>query len=87
MQANVRSIDHAYRAAAPVSLDRRDAEEQRVKATDKGWIRLYGLLCMEVLQQIDFAITDASPLFEEYLTEFCDWLGSDYEADPATLPR
>ena len=48
------------------------------------WIRLYGLLCMEVFQQIDFAITDAAPLFEECLKELSDWLGIDYDAATAT---
>ena len=31
------------------------------------WIRLYGLLCMEVLHQLDFAYTDLEPVFEECL--------------------
>ncbi|MEZ7125456.1 TetR/AcrR family transcriptional regulator [Nonomuraea sp. AD125B] len=31
------------------------------------WIRLYGLLCMEVLHQLDFAYTDVEPVFEECL--------------------
>lgn len=38
------------------------------------WIRLYGLLCMEVLHQMDFAITDASPLFEGCLIDLCGLL-------------
>lgn len=33
------------------------------------WIRLYGLLCMEVLHQLDFAYTDAEPVFEECLRD------------------
>ncbi|HEY1174629.1 MAG TPA: TetR/AcrR family transcriptional regulator [Phytomonospora sp.] len=39
------------------------------------WIRLYGLLCMEVLHQLDFAFTDAEPLFEECLEEAAGRLG------------
>ncbi|GIG68218.1 TetR/AcrR family transcriptional regulator [Phytomonospora endophytica] len=39
------------------------------------WIRLYGLLCMEVLHQLDFAFTDAEPLFEECLEEAAHRLG------------
>lgn len=42
------------------------------------WIRLYGLLCMEVLEQIDFAVADAEPLFEECLQELCGWLEIEY---------
>ncbi|WP_394821706.1 TetR/AcrR family transcriptional regulator [Pendulispora albinea] len=35
----------------------------------KGWIRLYGLLCMEVLHQLDFAYSDMEPIFEECLQD------------------
>lgn len=41
------------------------------------WIRLYGLLCMEVLHQLDFAYTDPEPVFEEHLRELCATLGLD----------
>ncbi|TMR08073.1 TetR/AcrR family transcriptional regulator [Nonomuraea turkmeniaca] len=44
------------------------------------WIRLYGLLCMEVLGQLDFAYTDLEPVFEECLREIAPRLGLDYEA-------
>lgn len=46
------------------------------------WVRLYGLLCMEVLQQIDFAINDAEPLFEECLQQLCGWLEIEYKPPP-----
>ncbi|SEH01978.1 DNA-binding transcriptional regulator, AcrR family [Nonomuraea solani] len=42
------------------------------------WIRLYGLLCMEVLNQLDFAYTDLGPVFEETLRELAPKLGLDY---------
>ncbi|MFF3224787.1 TetR-like C-terminal domain-containing protein [Nocardia suismassiliense] len=44
----------------------------------KCWIRLYGLLCMEVLRQVDFAFSDLTPVFEEFLREFSADLGLDY---------
>jgi AcrR family transcriptional regulator len=44
------------------------------------WIKLYGLLCMEVLNQLDFAYTDLEPVFEECLREIAPRLGLDYEA-------
>lgn len=47
------------------------------------WIRLYGHLCMEVLHQIDFAITDAAPLFEDCLRELCGWLDIPYRNEDA----
>ncbi|MFI0462998.1 TetR/AcrR family transcriptional regulator [Saccharopolyspora sp. 5N102] len=43
------------------------------------WIRLYGLLCMEVLNQLDFAFSDLRPVFEDCLREMCGGLGLDYE--------
>lgn len=47
------------------------------------WIRLYGHLCMEALHQIDFAITDAAPLFEGCLSELCGWLNIQYDEENA----
>ncbi|MEV4475870.1 TetR/AcrR family transcriptional regulator [Nonomuraea sp. NPDC049504] len=44
------------------------------------WIRLYGLLCMEVLHQLDFAFTDAAPLYEECLRDLAAALAIDYPA-------
>ncbi|MEV4095944.1 TetR/AcrR family transcriptional regulator [Streptosporangium saharense] len=41
------------------------------------WIRLYGLLCMEVLHQLDFAYTDLEPVFEECLRDLVTALGLD----------
>ncbi|MEV0597217.1 TetR/AcrR family transcriptional regulator [Nonomuraea cavernae] len=41
------------------------------------WIRLYGLLCMEVLHQLDFAFSDLEPVFEECLRDLADALGLD----------
>jgi AcrR family transcriptional regulator len=43
------------------------------------WIRLYGLLCMEVLNQLDFAYADLEPVFEECLRDLCGMLDLDYE--------
>ncbi|MBV2364526.1 TetR/AcrR family transcriptional regulator [Streptomonospora nanhaiensis] len=46
------------------------------------WIRLYGLLCMEVLHQVDFAYTDMEPVFEECLSEIAARLGLDAAERP-----
>ncbi|MEU4408897.1 TetR/AcrR family transcriptional regulator [Streptosporangium sp. NPDC023963] len=43
------------------------------------WIRLYGLLCMEVLKQLDFVYSDLEPVFEECLRDICPTLGLEYE--------
>ncbi|WKX69118.1 TetR/AcrR family transcriptional regulator [Streptomyces sp. XD-27] len=45
------------------------------------WIRLYGLLCMEVLGQLDFAYTDLAPVFEECLRDLCAMLGLEYAGE------
>jgi len=42
------------------------------------WIRLYGLLCMEVFGQLSFAYTDMEPVFEECLQALCAALGVGY---------
>ncbi|TMR89308.1 TetR/AcrR family transcriptional regulator [Nonomuraea basaltis] len=44
------------------------------------WIRLYGLLCMEILHQLDFAYTDLEPVFEECLRDLAVALGIDDDA-------
>ncbi|MBN6053795.1 TetR/AcrR family transcriptional regulator [Nonomuraea sp. RK-328] len=46
------------------------------------WIRLYGLLCMEVLHQLDFAYTDLEPVFEECLRDLAATLGLDHSGGP-----
>lgn len=47
------------------------------------WIRMYGLLSMEVLHQLDFAFSDPAPLFEECLLDLTARLGL---APPAAPP-
>ncbi len=47
------------------------------------WIRLYGLLCMEVLNQLSFAYSDVEPVFEECLRDLCAMLGWPYEPPAA----
>ncbi|MFI0485546.1 TetR/AcrR family transcriptional regulator [Actinomadura sp. 9N215] len=54
-----------------------------VYVTTSCWIRLYGLLCMEVLNQLDYIYTDVEPIYEECLQEMAGMLGLDYEPPPA----
>lgn len=49
------------------------------------WMRLYGLLCMEILNQIRFAYTDVEPVFEECLQELCILLDIPYDAPPRNV--
>ncbi|WP_073485006.1 TetR/AcrR family transcriptional regulator [Streptoalloteichus hindustanus] len=42
------------------------------------WTRLYGLLCMEVLHQLDFAYSDLEPVYEECLRDLALTLGLDH---------
>lgn len=46
------------------------------------WIRLYGLLCMEVLHQLDFAYSDLEPVYEECLRDLSGILGLGYPGNP-----
>ncbi|GLW65547.1 TetR family transcriptional regulator [Actinomadura rubrobrunea] len=54
------------------------------------WIRLYGLLCMEVLNQLDFVYSDVAPIYEETLRDITAALGLDYHppapSEPAPTP-
>ncbi|MGH3326772.1 MAG: TetR/AcrR family transcriptional regulator [Streptomycetales bacterium] len=39
------------------------------------WTRLYGMVCMEVLDQLHFALADVEPMFEEGLRDLAGQLG------------
>jgi hypothetical protein len=39
------------------------------------WIRLYGMVCMEVFGHLRFALADAEPMFEAQLRELAGLLG------------
>ncbi|WP_067485805.1 TetR/AcrR family transcriptional regulator [Actinomadura hibisca] len=41
------------------------------------WMRLYGLLCMEVLHQFDFVYPNLGPLYEECLRDIAALLGQE----------
>ncbi|WP_280262447.1 TetR/AcrR family transcriptional regulator [Nocardia abscessus] len=47
------------------------------------WIRLYGLLCMEVLHQLDFAYSDLEPVYEECLRDLTCILGLTLPDQPS----
>ncbi|GAA3008208.1 TetR/AcrR family transcriptional regulator [Streptosporangium longisporum] len=51
------------------------------------WTRLYGLLCMEVMNQLSFAYTDFEPVFEECLRDLCGMFALAYEPPSAAQPR
>lgn len=44
------------------------------------WTRIYGVLSMEVLQQLDFALDDVAPFYERQLQDLCESLGVPYQA-------
>jgi AcrR family transcriptional regulator len=46
------------------------------------WVRLYGMVSLEVFQHLNFALDDAAPLFEYTLAELAELVGLDYR-----LPR
>jgi AcrR family transcriptional regulator len=42
------------------------------------WVRLYGIVSLEVFEHLHFALDDAAPLFEYTLAELADRLGLSY---------
>lgn len=44
------------------------------------WMRLYGMISMEILGQLRFAYSDLEPVFEDCLAGLCELLGVDYVA-------
>jgi AcrR family transcriptional regulator len=47
------------------------------------WVRLYGLVCMEIFGHLKFAIADAGSLFEDELRQLGDLLGIADQYGPA----
>jgi AcrR family transcriptional regulator len=48
------------------------------------WIRLYGMVCMEVFGHLRFALADAGPMFEAELRALSELLGVAQEYRPPT---
>ncbi|MFL1428877.1 MULTISPECIES: TetR/AcrR family transcriptional regulator [unclassified Nocardiopsis] len=44
------------------------------------WVRLYGVVCMEIFQHLDFVMRDMEPLFESELQNVLTDLGVRYES-------
>ncbi|WP_455354095.1 TetR/AcrR family transcriptional regulator [Streptomyces sp. SYSU K217416] len=42
------------------------------------WVRLYGLICMETLGHLQFALDDGGLFFERELSDACEVLGIEY---------
>jgi AcrR family transcriptional regulator len=49
------------------------------------WIRIYGLVCMEVFGHLKFALTDAAPIFETELRDLARLLGAEDQYRPPTV--
>jgi len=50
------------------------------------WVRLYGMVSLEVFGHLHFALDDASALFEYTLTELAGLVGLEYPATRAPAP-
>jgi hypothetical protein len=44
------------------------------------WVRLYGMVSLEVFGHLSFALDDPSPMFEYTLAELAEMVGLDYRA-------
>jgi AcrR family transcriptional regulator len=52
------------------------------------WVRLYGIVSLEVFGQLSFALDDAKPMFELMLAEMAPMVGLQYPPqDLSTLPQ
>jgi hypothetical protein len=49
------------------------------------WIRLYGMVCMEVFGHLRFALDDAEPMFEAELRALGEVLGIAREYAPPSM--
>ncbi|MEV0618836.1 TetR/AcrR family transcriptional regulator [Nonomuraea sp. NPDC050404] len=78
LDPSIREQLAAYAASAGVGLP-----VEAIHVFLSCWIRLDGLLCMEMLNQLDFFYSDLEPVFEDCLREIAPKLGLDYVATPA----
>lgn len=51
------------------------------------WVRLYGMVSLEVFGHLHFALTDAAPLFEYTLAELGELIGLEYPPPAGTPAR
>ena len=58
-----------------------DLPEDAMWAFANSWIRLYGVICMEILDQLAFMLDDVEPYFEAELAAVAHGLGLDYRPD------
>lgn len=56
-----------------------DSDEGALRVLFSCWVRLYGLLCMEVFQHMAFAVDDLEPLFEAELRDVLTSVGVRYQ--------
>ena len=50
------------------------------------WVRLYGLICIEVFQQLDYLVTDMQPLFEAELRDLLASIGVQHRPPEGDTP-
>jgi AcrR family transcriptional regulator len=87
--------DHPFRVPADGEIDSR-VREQLARYRDslgvslplgavltflRCWVRLYGMVSLEVFGHLRFALDDAAPLFEMTLAELSQMLGLVYQPD------
>ncbi len=53
---------------------------EAVRVLTSCWVRLYGVVCMEIFQHLDFVMRDMEPLFESELQNVLTGLGVRYES-------
>ncbi|MFC4564753.1 TetR/AcrR family transcriptional regulator [Nocardiopsis mangrovi] len=57
-----------------------DVSKGALRVLTSCWVRLYGLVCMEVFRHLSFAIDDMGELFEDELRDILSTVGVTYRA-------
>ncbi|MBN3586003.1 WHG domain-containing protein, partial [Algoriphagus aestuarii] len=57
-----------------------NATEGALRVRTACWVRLYGLVCMEVFRSMPFTVGDLEPLFEAELCDVLTSIGVRYRA-------
>ncbi|MFI0350443.1 TetR/AcrR family transcriptional regulator [Actinomadura sp. 9N407] len=78
LDPSVREQLHAYATALDGKLP-----IEALHVAMSCWIRLYGLLCMEILNQLDFVYSDLTPIYEETLRDLIAMLSAQEPPAPA----
>lgn len=85
LRASVQTfVDRVFERVNAAGLQVSDAPIAAAAVLIGFWVRVYGMISMEVFGHLSYAVTDGGPLFEFVLDEFARMVRGDASTDPGT---